>query len=425
MSPQTHRIQAAEQIALGAAVLLAGGDLMLAEQAVRLALAADPALPNAHGVYAAVLEEGGAARDSEALHHRREAAYLAPHSPGHRFNLALSLLGRGDWADGLPLYEARLDKDSWTSLAALGTLAPVRDRLARPTSSLAGRRVLAFTEQGIGDCIWAARFLPQLAAQGAVVTLACRPPLVPLLGGLPGVAAVLSPQAEQPDAKLNIAALAGQHDLFTPLMSLPWVLGLGADGTTRPSAGRLDIPATTSPYLAADPARVAAWRQHYRDAHPGASRVAGVVWRASPTGPASTERAILPAHLAPLAAVPGLDWVNLQGGPVEGRDAILGALPGCYDPLAPWGGAPPLDEFAAMLAATDVLVTVDTMAAHLAGAMGHPALVALPVPPHFSFYWGLCGQRNSWYPSVRLYRQRRRHDWADAVAGIAGALAVA
>ena len=118
--------------------------------------------------------------------------------------------------------------------------------------------------------------------------------------------------------------------------------------------------------------------------------------------------------MAPLASLSDFGWVNLQGGPSEGRSELALALPDAFDALA--GGEPSLDEFAAAVAATVVLVTVDTMAAHVAGAMVHPAMVLVPATPHF--YWGLNRTDCPWYPSFRLFRKPPLGTWADAVASL-------
>jgi ADP-heptose:LPS heptosyltransferase len=145
----------------------------------------------------------------------------------------------------------------------------------------------------------------------------------------------------------------------------------------------------------------------------------GVVWRASPDNMTSPQRSMAAACLAPLATLEDTQFINLQGGPADGRDALARVLPGSFDPLA--SGEPPLDEFAAAIAATDLLVTIDTMALHLAGSMGHPCWAMLPHAP--SFYWGTDGDGCAWYPGMRCFRQTRRGDWSGPVEAVRDALA--
>jgi ADP-heptose:LPS heptosyltransferase len=378
--------------------LLGLGRLELARTLAEMALSCGRPQPNCHSVMAGVLEELG--EWEAALPHWRAATALAPQSPGHRHNLALALLLRDSWCEAAALYESRLEKSEWSSLAAAGSLDGIRFRLARPGDPLAGRRVLAFTEQGLGDCIWAARWLADLVASGAVVTIATRPQLAPLFARIAPDLPRIEPPAEQPAAKVNLAALVGRFDLFVPMMSLPGLLGVEGPGATMRS------------YLRPDRARVAAWRERYEKALPGRRRI-GVVWRASPTNASSPRRSLPVEALAPLSAHPELGIVNLQSGSPETHASLAKVVAFPFDALN--AAEPPLDEFAAAIAATDLLLTVDTMAAHLAGALGHRAIVLVPAVPHF--YWGLGRSRCPWYPTLRLIRQSRVGDWQDAVAG--------
>ena len=381
--------------------LIRSGRLDLAWRAVALARDVDPGLPNAQTLRAHLLETRG--DFAAALAHWREAVRLLPASAGHRFNLALALLRDGALAEGFRHAEARLEKPDWVSLAVKSSFAGLLHRIPRAGEDLSSRRVLAFTEQGLGDNIWAARWLPVLRALSGTLDLACRPALRPLLSRLI-TGDVIGPPAGQEVAKLNMAALAGTYDSFVPLMSLPHVLGV-----TQPEA---------ETWLAPDPARVAAWRQRYHEALPGMNRFVGIVWRANPETGSAASRFVPPETLHGLhdAGRGGIGIINLQGGAAEGR-----TFDGAFDPLA--NGEPPLDDYAAMIAATDLLLTADTMAAHLAGAMGHNAIVATPALPNF--YWGSTGDRSPWYASLRLIRQAPADGWAEAGAAmVQAALAI-
>jgi ADP-heptose:LPS heptosyltransferase len=116
-------------------------------------------------------------------------------------------------------------------------------------------------------------------------------------------------------------------------------------------------------------------------------------------------------NLAPLSQVDGIDLVNLQHGPA-GR-AFAAAFPGIIDAAAE---PVPLDDFAAAIAATDLLISIDTMAAHCAGAMGHPLWVVLPTAA--SWHWGLGRTICPWYPSARLFRRTNDHGWEGVIAGL-------
>jgi hypothetical protein len=140
-----------------------------------------------------------------------------------------------------------------------------RDRMLKPGDPLEGRRIVVFTEQGLGDTVMFARYLPLLALRDAHVTLACPPALAPIMARVAGIETLLTPPAEHPDGKLNLSAIA--FDAFAPLMSLPHVFG--TTEATIPAGG---------PYLWADPARVAEWRARYE---------AWATWRGSRGCPGS------------------------------------------------------------------------------------------------------------------------------------------
>ncbi len=222
---------AARHLVAAAHASIAAGSRDLAVAATALALSADPESAAAHTVQAHLLEAAG--DFPTALTHWRTAARLEPASPAYRFNLAIALLGAGDYREGFALHEARLDREDWIGLAAAGSFAGLRHRVPRPGDTLAGRRVLVFTEQGLGDMVWAARFLPMLARRGVRFDLACPAPLRPLLGPLvPGE--VLGPPADRPDTKLNMAALAGRYDWLVPMMSLAWILDVAGPADFAP-----------------------------------------------------------------------------------------------------------------------------------------------------------------------------------------------
>jgi hypothetical protein len=401
MPTEPARRAAARAIGKAAHDVLALGEVGLAHRLARLALETSDAEANLHSVMAGVLEAEG--RLDEALVHWRRAVACAPDSAGQRFNLALALLRAGELAEGLALQEARYDKDKWTSLAAAGSLDGLLHRIPRPGDDLAGRRVLVFTEQGLGDCLWAARWLPRLARAGARLTLATRPALRPLLAPLAPFEEVLGPPPEAPEAKINLAALAGRFDAFLPMMSLPWLFG-----ATCPDAEGV-------PWLRPDPDAVAAWRRRHEAALPGATTIAGLVWRSSPEGASAAVRSLPTEALAPLGACPGLGLVVLQGGVAEERRQLRGILPEALDDAD--GRDVAMEAMPAAMAATDLLITVDTMAMHLAGSMAHPAivLVSQAAPGFVLGTAGDCG----WYPSLRLLRRQPGEAWSGVVERIA------
>jgi ADP-heptose:LPS heptosyltransferase len=137
-----------------------------------------------------------------------------------------------------------------------------------------------------------------------------------------------------------------------------------------------------------------------------------LVFQANPAGRAAATKSLRIEELTPLLKVGGVDWVVLQQGQA-GRD-LAAAHPRAIDALV---SEISLAEFAAAVAATDFLVTVDTMAAHCAGAIGHPAWVAVPFNPHW--YWGIGGTTTPWYPTLALFRQSAPRDWTATLRRIA------
>ncbi len=276
------------------------------------------------------------------------------------------------------------------------TIARHRDRMLKPGDPLDGRRILVFTEQGMGDSIMFARYLPMLAARGALVALACPPALAPILSQVDGIDTLLTPPPDHPEGKLNLSAVS--FDAFAPLMSLPHVFG--TTETTIP--GRL-------PYLRADRALVEDWRARYQAQGRKDHRRVGIVFQANPASRNAARRSLGLGDVVRMARRAGIDLVNLQHG-APGR-ALAASVEGIIDVTAEAMG---LDAYAAAIAATDVLISVDTLAAHCAGAMGHPVRVVLP--PTIEWRWGRDASTTPWYPSARLFRQAPDQDWGGVVA---------
>lgn len=390
----------AEILAAAGKHLLEHGRPDLARKTAELALAEDDECANGHSVLAAALD--AMAEWCAGLEHARRAAELVPGSPQLKYNLALSTLRLDEYRRGFALMEARIDKPDWTGLAIALSRAAERHRLLRPGEPTAGRRILVISEQGLGDCIMFARFLPLLAQHGARITVVCSPPLRPIFARIPGIETVLSPPPDQPLAKINLSQ--AEFDSWVPLLSLP--LHLGTEFGT--------VPAEV-PYLAIDPNRVAAWRERYDAAGRTGRPKVGLVFHANPASASVSERSLTPADVGRLLAITEIDWVNLQGG-AAGRE-LAAEHPGITDAL---NREIPLDEFAAAVAATDLLITIDTMAVHCAGALGHPVWIMVPCCPHW--VWGIRRDRTPWYPTARLFRQEAQRDWSGIIKMVTGML---
>jgi hypothetical protein len=194
---------------------------------------------------------------------------------------------------------------------------------------------------------------------------------------------------------------------YCPLSGLPRLAGTLLD----------TIPAVI-PYLRADAGKAAVWAERLQILLPKGWRRIGIVWAGRPNHPNDDTRSIPLAALAPLAEIPGTAFVSLQKGPGQ-------AQIGTY-----WGRAPLINlgpeitdfgDTMAILDSLDLVVTVDTAIAHLAGAMGKPVWIMLPFAPDWR--WLLDRDDSPWYPTARLFRQPAPRRWAPVVASIADEIA--
>ena len=259
---------------------------------------------------------------------------------------------------------------------------------------LAGKRLLVHAGQGMGDTIQFARYLPSLVAAGAAVTVLCASPLVGLLSQIEGITVA---------RRIDGLPL---HDLWIDQMSLPHHLG----STTVPKP---------EGYLAAGPAGIAEWR---RQIGPGL-RV-GLVWAGNPAHGNDRNRSLPPGEAAQLlrplhrlaAAIPALRLAGLQTGPRHGEVSAPLGIPDYSSRLADFA------ETASLVAALDLVITVDTATAHLAGALGKPVWLMLPYAPDWR--WQLVRHDSPWYASMRLFRQPEPGDWNAVIRAVAAALRV-
>ncbi len=244
-------------------------------------------------------------------------------------------------------------------------------------------------EQGFGDMIQFARYLPLLPQDGSVVIRVQRP-LVRLLADGPGVGRVVALDDPVPDA-----------DLVCASMSLPLLLNL-PDPVSCP---------VKVPYLTANPAQVAAWRARL-DALPG--RKVGLVWTGNPNRPRMDRRRSVPIEaLAGLADIPGITWISLQ------KDAAPRGV--MAERLVDWGGASgDFRDTAGLVAGLDLVISVDTAMVHLAGALGRP--VWLLNRADTCWRWLLGRDDSDWYPTLRQFRQDHPGAWDAPIRRLSDAL---
>jgi len=364
------------------------GDTAAGIVAGERAVSIRPAFPEAWvalgDAHTSLADEATAAADY------RQALAIDPAFAIARYQLSLCLLGRGDYAEGWRQYESRFDP------AIPGAVsAPLLPMPMWQGEDLRGRRLLVLTEQGYGDHIQFSRFLPRLARQGVEIVLGASPEMRALCTTLAGVHQVLS-QVEE--------AWECGADRWTFVGSLAYRLGMAAD----------DI-GMNAPYLAAEPQRVTEWRS--RLAGYGAGPRIGLVWAGRATHGNDWRRSIPLARFAPLAAVPDAVFVSLQLG--EGRQELSNGVAG----MRFVDVAPDLRDFAdtaAALEALDLLISVDSAPVHLAGALCRPVWTLLPWMPDWR--WRADAEVSRWYPSMRLFRQRRSGDWDEVVQRVAHAL---
>ncbi len=358
-----------------AGMLQAAGHPMPALQAVSRALELDPDNVAALVNSAEILKDFG---EWQVVLDTCDAALaLRPGSPALRFARGLQLLMLDRWEDGWREHEQRV---------LVPDMPLGRTPLATPAwdgSPLQGRRIVLDGEQGLGDQVMFARFAADVAARGGVVLLRCAAPLVPLLTGLAGVTAVVSSADPVPP-----------HDVHASLMSLPHLLALQ-------SSAQLDGRAYLSP--AGDcPAAI-------RDALDGPLPRIGLVWRGNPQHRNDARRSIAPALLRPLVATPGVEFVSLQR-----HDGAAGLPPVLAPHVRDLG--PSLqhcNDTAHALRRLDLLVTVDTAVAHIAGALGVPTLLLVPFVPDWRWMTGR--HDTPWYDALTLLRQSALFDWAPVV----------
>lgn len=345
------------------------------------AIAANPGLADAYsnrGVASASLR-----RIPEALADYDAALARAPTHAGARWNRALALLLEGDYARGWPDYEER-----WRTVMRPHTRAFPAPQWRG--EDIAGKTILIHAEQGLGDALQFCRYVPLVAARGARVVCEVHKPLRRLFGALAGVSLLMTSDEAKPP-----------FDLHCPMLSLP-----GAFGTT------LETVPAAAPYLAADPVLVEAWRARLG---PRRRLRIGVVWAGRPDNQDHATRSMPVEMLAPVLDA-GAEVHCLQKE-VSAPDRAWAAPRGMIfhdHALADFA------ETAALAAQLDVVVSVCTATAHLAGALGLPVWVLLC----FAADWRWLRDREDspWYPTARLFRQPGPGDWPAVTARVAAAL---
>ncbi|MEC9454076.1 MAG: tetratricopeptide repeat-containing glycosyltransferase family protein [Pseudomonadota bacterium] len=360
--------------------------------------------PGSHSNLGNALRALGRHGEAEASH--RQALNLDPGYLEARYNLGLVLKDQGKFDEGIACLEEAVKREAdyidahwdlalaWLMQGKLGKgfeeyewrwrLAenPPRhfDKPAWGGGPLDDRTILLYAEQGMGDSIQFARYVPLVAAKGARVVLECQAPLVALFESLEGAAEIVARDAPLP-----------AFDVQAPLLSLPRIFKTELDSIPESGA-----------YLATEAVR----GKKFADAlDPGRLNV-GIAWAGKPSHRNDRNRSAGIEPFIDLLGTPGATFHSLQVGPRAGDIAATGCAGLIRD------HAPDLQDFAdtaALVSALDLVISVDTSVCHLAGALGKPCWVVIPYTPDWR--WLMQREDSPWYPSLRLFRQERFGDW--------------
>jgi len=299
-----------------------------------------------------------------------------------RLNYGLLLLLRGDFVRGWPYYEARWGLSK----------AAVR-KFSQPMWNgeiLAGKRILVHAEQGFGDAIQFVRYAPLIAKRGGKIVIECPGTLVELFGSVKDAPEVIAAGDPLPPFDVHIPMLSQPFIFRTTLKTIP----------------------NEIPYLLAPPDRCVTWARRLGEDR-SRPRV-GLICAGSTEHWKSRRRNISPEVMLPLASIPGVDFFSLQlpsetnGVPWQlGSHGVIDHTKHIKD----------FADTAALIEQLDLVISVDTAVAHLAGALGRPVWILLPFVPDWR--WGLESETTPWYPTMRLFRQPALHDWDTVIKRVA------
>jgi len=354
--------------------LLTSGDEVKAEACFHRALALNPGHADTLCNIAKALHRQGKMEQSMEFH--RQAVAAAPDSAQCHTFMALTLLTMGRYEEGWREYEWR-----WRGHPAFPDFMKERPWKGEP---LGDGTLLLHAEQGFGDMIQFIRFASLLSPLAKRIVLICQPELARLMETVAGIDEVHVEGRAPPPFTAGIA-----------LLSVPGLMKAGTGPIPDPS-----------PYLSAP-------GDAGFDLGPKSARLrVGLAWAGRPTHRDDCHRSIAPAMLAPLFQVPGVEFVSLQKGSAD--------FPPSYPMRDAGSRCVDFADTAAMIAQLDLVISVDTSVAHLAGAMGKSTWLMLPAVPDFR--WRLEGDRTPWYKSLTLFRREQGRGWEPVILAIRHAL---
>lgn len=365
-------------------VILRRGDEALA--AHDRAIALNPWDPGLYQMKAVTLNRLD--RPHEAIACCETAHALSPCDGRAMHTKSMVLISLGEFEDGWRLFEHRYDTPT-----EIGRRRRYPQPMWDGQAPVAGRTVLLYNDAGLGDGLMLARYAPEVAALGAKVILEVQPALLPLLRTLPGVAEFV-PVGQTPN----------DFDLHCPLFSLPMAMRTRTDTVPAPQG-----------YLRTQPERDALWAQ--RLGPRGARRRVGLVWSGLPQNTDDRNRS-LPLERFAQALPPGLDYFCLQAAVRPSDQPALAARPWLRHFI---GELRDFADTASLAAQMDLIISVDTSVAHLAGGMGLPTWVVLPNPAPYC--WMREREDSPWYASARLWRQGPEREWGPVLARVREGLA--
>ncbi len=336
-----------------------------AEGAYRRVIHRSPSHADARNNLANALMDLGRPREARAVY--EEVLKLRPEHRDARWNLGIAELLLGDFEAGWQDFEARLRNVS----------SPCQPEDHWDGSPLRGRRILLSAEQGLGDTLQFVRYVPLVKERGGFVIVQCHEPLIRLVRSMRAV-----------DVSVAFGEPLPHFDCYAPLMSLPRILGTNEE----------NIPARI-PYLHADPEIV----EHWRELVAGTRDLrVGIAWAGNPGHKNDRHRSLELAQLRALDGIPGTEFYNLQVGAQAPAEGLLRVH-------TPARELSDFAETAAFIRNLDLVVSVDTAVAHLAGALGGAVWTLVPFAPDWR--WLLEREDSPWYPTMRLFRQTSRNDW--------------